>query len=135
MTEFEWPVRIYIEDTDAGGIVYYANYLRYTERARTEWLRAMGISQEVLREQGVLFVVTAVDAKYRKPARLDDALTVTLRIETIGKARLGISHQVVRHNVTGETELLVQAGVTIACMSTAGKPLAIPGNILEIIQS
>lgn len=134
MTQFDWPVRIYIEDTDAGGIVYYANYLRYTERARTEWLRAMGISQELLREQGILFVVTSVEAKYRKPARLDDELNVSVQVDSIGKARLGIRHQVTRMAESGQPEVLVDAGVTIACMSTAGKAMAIPKQILENIQ-
>jgi len=134
MTRFDWPVRIYIEDTDAGGIVYYANYLRYTERARTEWLRAMDVSQELLREQGTLFVVTSVDAKYRKPARLDDELNVSVQVDSIGKARLGIHHQVSRVSESGELELLVEANVTIACMSTAGRAMAIPKFILEKIQ-
>ncbi|WP_369854812.1 tol-pal system-associated acyl-CoA thioesterase [Candidatus Thalassolituus haligoni] len=134
MTRFDWPVRIYIEDTDAGGIVYYANYLRYMERARTEWLRAMAIGQEVLRQQGILFVVTAVEAKYRKPARLDDELNVSVQVDNVGKARLHISHQVSRINQSGEYELLVEAGVVVAAMNIEGRPVALPPIITTRLQ-
>lgn len=76
---FEWPIRVYWEDTDAGGIVFYANYLKFFERARTEWLRALGIGQQVLREQtGGMFVVSETTLKYHRPARLDDELVVTV---------------------------------------------------------
>ena len=79
---FEWPLRVYIEDTDVGGIVYYANYFRYLERARTEWLRSLGFSQEILRHQNILLIVRDIQAKYRLPARLDDELTVTVELES-----------------------------------------------------
>ncbi|MGN4074515.1 tol-pal system-associated acyl-CoA thioesterase [Burkholderia gladioli] len=86
---FRWPVRVYYEDTDAGGIVYYANYLRFFERARTEWLRACGLDQRRLAaETGAMFVVRDTAVDYRAPARLDDPLTIVSRIERFGRASL-----------------------------------------------
>ncbi len=86
---FDWPVRVYYEDTDAGGIVFYANYLKYFERARTEWLRACGLDQRrVGAETGAMFVVRDTAVDYRAPARLDDLLTVRSRIERFGRASL-----------------------------------------------
>ncbi|MDO6682787.1 MULTISPECIES: YbgC/FadM family acyl-CoA thioesterase [unclassified Oceanobacter] len=134
MNLFDWPVRIYIEDTDAGGIVYHANYLRYMERARTEWLRSMDIGQEILRQQGILLVVTAIDVKYRKPARLDDELNVSVQVDKVGKARLHISHLVSRINNSGEHERLVTANVVIATMNFEGKPMALPAIITTRMQ-
>jgi acyl-CoA thioester hydrolase len=88
-TEFKWLVRVYWEDTDAGGIVFYANYLKYFERARTEWLRQLGLGQQALREQtGGMFVVTDVQLKYHRPARLDDLLCVTAQLQHAGRASL-----------------------------------------------
>ncbi|MCY0963633.1 tol-pal system-associated acyl-CoA thioesterase [Parathalassolituus penaei] len=132
MTNFSFPVRIYIEDTDAGGIVYYANYLRYMERCRSEWLRQCGVSQEILRHQDILFVVAEAALKYHRPARLDEALEVTLTVTDMGKARLRICHEVFR---LGEDapQLLVTGTVTVACMSAAGKPKAIPAEVREKI--
>lgn len=84
---FCWPVRVYWEDTDAGGVVYYANYLKFFERARTEWLRRLGLEQHALREStGGVFVVSEAAIKYHRSARLDDALTITLRLQQAGKA-------------------------------------------------
>lgn len=130
MTEpqFVWPVRVYWEDTDAGGVVYYANYLKFLERARTEWLRALGIEQTELAEQdGVLFVVRRVEADYLKPARFNDALTVECRLAEIGRASLEMDQGIRR----GE-ELLLSARVRAACV-TAGqfRPARIPAHILE----
>ena len=91
---FQLPIRIYWEDTDAGGIVFYANYLRFFERARTEWLRSFGLSQQVLREQtGGMFVVTDVRLRYLQPARLDDQLLVTANLQEKGRASLTIGQQ------------------------------------------
>lgn len=88
---FSWPVRVYWEDTDAGGIVFYANYLKFFERARTEWLRALGIEQQRLREQlGGMFVVTQTQLQYHRPARLDDLLLVTARVVEAGRASMTI---------------------------------------------
>lgn len=88
---FTWPVRVYWEDTDAGGIVFYANYLKFFERARTEWLRALGVEQQRLREQlGGMFVVTQTQLQYHRPARLDDLLLVTARVMEAGRASMTI---------------------------------------------
>ncbi len=88
---FTWPVRVYWEDTDAGGIVFYANYLKFFERARTEWLRALGVEQQRLREQlGGMFVVTQTQLQYHRPARLDDLLLVTARVVDAGRASMTI---------------------------------------------
>jgi len=88
---FTWPVRVYWEDTDAGGIVFYANYLKFFERARTEWLRALGIEQQRMREQiGGTFVVTQTQLQYHRPARLDDLLLVTARVVDTGRASMTI---------------------------------------------
>jgi acyl-CoA thioester hydrolase len=82
---FTWPVRVFWEDTDAGGIVFYANYLKFFERARTEWLRGLGIQQQRLREEaGGMFVVTDTQVRYLRPARLDDLLLVTARVLEVG---------------------------------------------------
>lgn len=92
ITPFEWPVRVYWEDTDAGGIVFYANYLKFFERARTEWLRARGIQQQRLREtEGAMFVVSATELRYHRPARLDDLLIVTAEVIEAGRASLTIA--------------------------------------------
>lgn len=133
MTNFRFPVRIYIEDTDAGGIVYYANYLRYTERCRSEWLRALGLGQEQLRQHGLLFVVTETAFKYRRPARLDDLVLVDLTVEQISRARIRIRHEVWRDG--DQPELLVEASVTVACMSPQGKPMALPADVQARIES
>ena len=91
---FEFPIRVYWEDTDAGGIVFYANYLKFFERARTEWLRSLGIEQRSLRESsGGIFVVGETSVRYRQPARLDDELLVTARVQESGRASLIIAQQ------------------------------------------
>ncbi|WP_420591757.1 tol-pal system-associated acyl-CoA thioesterase [Bacterioplanoides sp.] len=133
---FRWPVRVYYEDTDAGGIVYYANYLKFFERARTEWLRQLGdaeahsgFSQEQLREQGILFVVREINARYKQPARLDDELEVTVVVEKMGKASFNLSQTVYRISADGE-QPLVTGSVSIACIGDDGKPRAIPPEII-----
>jgi acyl-CoA thioester hydrolase len=113
MQTFRWPVRVYYEDTDAGGIVYYANYLRFFERARTEWLRARGIDQFALREaEGLVFVVTAAAIEYRRPARLDDQLVITAEVCEAGRVSLVFAQTVLRGD-----ELLVSATVKAACVN------------------
>ena len=84
MAPFVWPVRVYIEDTDAGGIVYYVNYLKYLERARSEWFRAMGYKKAALPDNFSMFVVTEVALKYLSPARLDDELQVSVELKSLG---------------------------------------------------
>ncbi|MFZ9872176.1 MAG: tol-pal system-associated acyl-CoA thioesterase [Steroidobacteraceae bacterium] len=108
-----WPVRVYWEDTDAGGVVYYANYLKFMERARTEWLRTLGVSQSSLeRERGVLFMVLHVEVDYRAPARLDDELIVSCRAAPEGRTS-AIFEQAI-HRVDGE--LLIEGRVRVVCV-------------------
>jgi acyl-CoA thioester hydrolase len=106
MPEFVWPVRVYWEDTDAGGIVFYANYLKFFERARTEWLRSMGIAQQELRDRtGGIFVVSQTDVRYHRPARLDDQLLVTVCLVEQGRASLTIRQQVLLQSEPDDTVL------------------------------
>jgi len=125
---FSWPVRVYWEDTDAGGVVYYANYLSFLERARSEWLRDLGFEQDALRdESGVVFVVRRVEIDYLAPARFNDQLEVSVSPQKIGGASLEISQTIVR----GPTRL-VSAMVKLACVDAAGfKPAKIPTPILQ----
>ena len=120
---FTWPVRIYYEDTDAGGIVFYANYLKFFERARTDWLRARGIDQHALAQQdGAMFVVRRASVDYQAPARLDDVLNLTLDIEKLGRA----SVHFVQHAWRGE-QLLCSAHVKVGCVDTTTvRPRALP---------
>ena len=135
---FQLPIRIYWEDTDAGGIVFYANYLRFFERARTEWLRPFGLSQQVLREQtGGMFVVTDVRLRYLQPARLDDQLLVTANLQEKGRASLTIGQQALlnrEHMNPSEPVLLNEATVRIGWVDAATmRPSRIPATILERI--
>lgn len=125
---FVWPVRVYWEDTDAGGVVYYANYLKFLERARSEWLRALGFEQDALRERdGVVFVVRRVEIDYLAPARFNDALEVTAGLAATGGASLDIEQVIQR----GPTRL-VAARVKLACVDAVMfKPARIPSPILE----
>lgn len=128
---FSWPVRVYWEDTDAGGIVFYANYLKFFERARTEWLRALGIGQQALRESsGGMFVVSETQLRYLATARLDDELLVTARLQDAGRASLIIAQQAVR----GGT-VLCEGTIRIGWVdATTLRPLRIPANILEALK-
>jgi acyl-CoA thioester hydrolase len=123
-------VRVYYEDTDLGGVVYYANYLRFLERARTEWLRSLGYAQsELASAHGVAFVVRSIALDYLKPARFDDALEVTVEIGDVGASRIGL-----RQRVRRGAEDLVAADVDIACVHTATfKPVKIPGPLIAKI--
>jgi acyl-CoA thioester hydrolase len=126
-TSFALPVRVYYEDTDAAGVVYYANYLRYLERARTEWLRALGFDQTALAtERGIAFAVRSLDIEYLKPARLDDMLDVVCAVDALGRARLTFHQRVERGG-----ELLVVAKVRVACIDALRlKATAIPNDLL-----
>lgn len=119
---FAIPVRIYYEDTDAGGVVYYANYLKFLERCRTEWLRSIGHQQAALRaEFGIAFVVRRVNLSYLKPARLDEELLTTLRIESLGHAQIVFRQSIRRANpdtTTGWDEL-VQGTIDVVCIDVA----------------
>ena len=120
---FSIPVRIYYEDTDAGGVVYYANYLKFCERARTEWLRTTGLAQNRLAtEQNILFVVRAVEASYLRPAVLDDTLDVVTTLDKLGRASLDFAQQVRRDGQT-----LFEARIGIACVDrNSMRPTPIP---------
>lgn len=123
--EFVLPVRIYIEDTDAGGIVYYVNYLKFMERARTEFLRTLGYQQAQLKEQNCLFVVHSANVSYRQPARLDDALLVSARIQRLGKATLIFAQSVWRND-----KLLCEAEIKVACVRASDyKPQGLPESV------
>jgi acyl-CoA thioester hydrolase len=128
---FTWPVRIYWEDTDAGGIVYYANYLKFMERARTEWLRAAGVEQLPLKEQhGLMFVVVDLQAHYRKPARYGDELLVTCAVADRSRASLTFQQQVYRGGRDGE--LLVEGKVRVACLDATNlRPTALPKELMR----
>ena len=121
MTHFNWPRRVYYEDTDAGGVVYYANYLKFMERARTEWLRALGVEQDQLREEaGLLLMVHSLSVHYRKPAKFNEALQVSVNIKHLGKAKIMFTQQVLRQN-----DVLCECEVTIACVDeVSGRPSA-----------
>ena len=132
------PVRVYWEDTDAGGIVFYANYLKYFERARTEWLRALGVRQQAMREQtGAMFVVTHTAMHYRVPARLDDELEVTVAVRHTGRASLEVVQQAWRKapGVPPPADTLLAEGeVRIGCVDAASlRPCRIPAHVLELL--
>ncbi len=123
---FKWPVRVYYEDTDAEGVVYYANYLKFYERARTEWLRSLGIGQEILKNKhNIIFVVKNVSIDYRRPALLDDELTVTAEVSKLKGASI-----LFEHTVSRDGDELNKCSVTIVCVDgTNIRPTAIPDEI------
>jgi acyl-CoA thioester hydrolase len=132
---FVFPIRIYWEDTDAGGIVFYANYLKFFERARTEWLRSLGIQQQSLKEQsGGMFVVSETQIKYFSPARLDDLLEVTAHTAEAGRASLVLAQQAWL-TLDGERKLLAEGTIRIGWVDrNTLKPGRIPAAILEALQ-
>jgi acyl-CoA thioester hydrolase len=127
LLNFDWPIRVYYEDTDAGGIVFYANYLKFFERARTEWLRACGIDQRTLADSdGVLFVVKRTMMDYLAPARLDDVIHVVSRIDRLGGASVDFHQEAWRDGV-----LLATGNVKVASVKLASiRPVAIPASVL-----
>jgi len=145
---FSWPARVYWEDTDGGAIVYYANYLRFLERSRTEWLRAQGHSQlELAREPGILFTVVSIQVDYRAPARLDDELEITCEPRAEGAAsrrvapplkppRAGGAPRIYRTVAGGSQreEILVEAQVRVACVDAASlRPRRLPQFLREAV--
>ncbi len=132
MSEFSLPIRVYIEDTDAGGIVYYVNYLKYFERARTEFMRTLGVDRAAISDNGWMFVVSKMSLDYRQPARLDDALSVTLSAQHVGAATIDFD-QTVRRDQT----LLVEGSVQIACVDrSTGRPKRLDGDLrAQLIQA
>lgn len=131
MKPFDWPVRVYYEDTDAGGVVYHTNYIKYFERARTEWLRALGYSQlRLADEEGLLFSVVELDTAFHRPARLDDALVVRSVIELAGRASVLFRQEIRRGS--GEGELLASGKVKVACIDASGfRPRRLPAWLLK----
>lgn len=132
---FAWPLRVYWEDTDAGGIVFYANYLKYFERARTEWLRACGLAQQALREQaGGLFVVTDCQLRYLRPARLDDELRVTVDPAECGRASLLLRQQAWKPAAGCGAELLCEGTVRIGWVDAQTlRPGRLPNAVLDTL--
>lgn len=128
---FLWPLRVYYEDTDAGGIVFYANYLKFFERARTELLRSCGVEQGRLdRETGIVFVVRGTSLDYRAPARLDDALTIESHIERLGRASVDFMQ-----HAWCDDRLLVTGEIRVACIERATfKPAPIPADVLAALR-
>lgn len=131
---FQWPVRVYWEDTDAGGIVFYVNYLKFFERARTEWLRAKGIGQRQLKDDsGGMFVVSDTQVRYLRPARLDDALLVTVAMERIGSASLLLAQQVLA-GPAPDAPVLCEGRIRIGWVQADSlRPARIPPSVLNVL--
>jgi acyl-CoA thioester hydrolase len=124
-----FDIRVYYEDTDLAGIVYYANYLKFIERARTEWVRGLGVDQARLKaEEGIVFAVRRVEADYLVPARFDDVLTVETKLEELGGARITLS-QAVRRGETACFTALVQ----LVALSEAGRPMRLPAGLRAVL--
>jgi len=127
---FSWPARVYWEDTDGGGIVYYANYLRFLERARTEWLRSLGHSQQALAaDPGIVFTVVSLSVDYRRPARLDDELTITCEPRLEGAATIRFAQRIYRHADAPPEggRPLLEASVRVACVDARSfRPKRLP---------
>jgi len=128
---FHWPVRVYYEDADAGGVVYHSNYLKFMERARTEWLRSLGFEQTELKaKMGVLLVVRRLKLQYRQPARFNDALSVITRLIKVGRSLLEFEQTIYRNK-----ELLTSATVEVVCVDAEQfKPVSIPAKIHNAMQ-
>ncbi len=132
MTEpFAWPIRVYYEDTDAQGVVYYANYFRFMERARTEWLRALGVDQVALmQDERRIFVVTGTSAEFLVPARLNDQVVVTARLASLTRATFDIEQNIYRDDLDGE--LLLKGSVRAAYLDADTlRPKRVPASIFE----
>ena len=134
-TPFSWPVRVYWEDTDAGGIVFYANYLKFFERARTEWLRSLGVHQSELKAAlNGIFVVSETQIKYHQSARLDDELLVTARLQEKGRASLIIEQQALRKNEQGGLLTLCEGTIRIGWVNAENlRPQRIPQQLLNVL--
>lgn len=128
---FTWPVRVYYEDTDAQGVVYYANYFRFMERARTEWLRALGVDQvKLMQEERRIFVVTRSEAEFIVPARFNDELVVTAGLGELTRATFGIEQNIYRDGLDGE--LLLRGRVVAAYLDAdTMRPKRVPASIFE----
>ncbi len=134
MSGFTIPVRVYIEDTDAGGIVYYVNYLKFMERARSEWLRASGLDQRALLEAGIQLVVHRLDCRYAKPARLDDELSVSAEVVEHSACRVRFRQTVSAQKMSAAKEPLCEASVDIACVDAQRlRPIRWPTAIASVL--
>lgn len=131
LATFNWPVRVYYENTDAGGVVYHSEYLKFFERTRTEWLRHLGFEQAEMRAQlGVIFVIRRADVHFLKPALFDDALQISARVVKIGRSVLGFEQEIRR-----DAETLVTAHITVVCVDAAAfKPVSLPAQLRNQIQ-
>ncbi len=129
---FSLPIRIYFEDTDSGGVVYHSNYLKFMERARTEWLSALGIDQRHLKQdKHIMFVVHRIDIQYKLPARFNDNLIVKSELKDIGSSKIEFRQMIYREN-----EMLIDASVDVACIdSEKFKPVRIPPTIKQAMES
>jgi acyl-CoA thioester hydrolase len=138
-SNFSWNIRVYYEDTDAGGIVFYANYLKFFERARTEWLRAAGVNQQGLSETaGVMFVVKSTAVDYHAPAKLDDELNVTVVVRRLGRASVQFAQEAWRiGKAPGEQpQLLASGDIKVGCVNVASlRPSAIPDDVAARINA
>ena len=131
IAEFSWPLRVYIEDTDAGGIVFYANYLKYMERARTELLRSVGFDKNYVFGEALMFVVRSLDVRYRLPARLDDELIATARIVETRAAQLKFEQRILRG-----ADVVCEGHVNVVCVDRASlKPSRIPQMLLAVLST
>lgn len=131
IAEFSLPIRVYIEDTDAGGIVYYVNYLKYLERCRTEYMRALGTDRAAISDAGWMFVVSRLALTYRQPARLDDQLAATAAVVAVQGATIQFAQSVRR-----EGSCMVEGDVTIACVDrTSGKPRRLSPELKQQLEA
>lgn len=129
--EYAMPLRVYIEDTDAGGIVYYVNYLKFMERTRTEFLRSLGFDHYLTSDEDFMFVVHHVDVNYHKPARMDDLLTATAQLISLGKASF-----VFKQTIQRDTEILCSGQIKIACVTRKQlKPRSIPEQLVSLLKA
>jgi acyl-CoA thioester hydrolase len=142
--DFNWTIRVYYEDTDAGGVVFYANYLKFFERARTEWLRALGVGQHALvTDEQVMFIVKSTAVDYLAPAQLDDTLRISVVIAKLGRASVSFTQEAWRIDQAGvDQKLLARGAIEVVCVKaqTAGgpgdfRPTAIPASILNSIRN
>jgi len=130
MKQFHWPVRVYYEDTDAGGVVYYANYLKFMERARTEWLRDLGYEQDTLISQGIVFAVRRVSIDYIQPARFNQMLDVVTTVTAVGPASVTFKQEIVH-----ESTHLAEAAVKLACLDVKKfRPQKMPDSLFKEIK-
>jgi tol-pal system-associated acyl-CoA thioesterase len=131
---FNWPIRVYYEDTDAGGVVYHSQYLNFMERARTEWLRHLGFHQTHLRDDlNILFVVHSMNIQFKKPAKFDDCLIVSNQLTALGRGSFACHQTILRDNTQ---EILIEADVKIACVNAITfKPTGIPAPIKQSMES